>query len=57
MSNVKNTPFVIDLEKIRTKAREHMSEGAVTQSYQGDKDTVLKLLNAALATENVSPFR
>ena len=57
MSNAKNTPFVIDLDKIRTKAREHMLEGAVTQSYQGDKDTVLKLLNAALATEIVCTLR
>src|ERR1700730_7777350 len=57
MSKKSETPFVMDLQKIRTKAREHMLEGAVTQSYEGDRDTVLKLLNAALATELVCNLR
>jgi bacterioferritin len=49
--------FVIDVEKIRTEARQHMDEGAVTQSYSADRDTVLKLLNDSLATEIVCTLR
>jgi bacterioferritin len=57
MSKTDHTPFVMDLQKIRSKAREHILEGAVTQSYEGDRETVLKLLNAALATELVCTLR
>ncbi|CAB3747285.1 ferritin-like domain-containing protein [Paraburkholderia humisilvae] len=50
-------PFVIDLEKIRTQARKDMDDGPVTQSYKADRNTVLKLLNGALATEIVCTLR
>ncbi|HZZ13872.1 MAG TPA: ferritin-like domain-containing protein [Paraburkholderia sp.] len=50
-------PFVMDIEKIRADARKHMSDGAVTQTYGADLDTVLKLLNDALATEIVCTLR
>ncbi len=49
--------FVMDLDKIRRDARQHIKEGAVTESYAADKDTVLKLLNDALATEIVCVLR
>ena len=49
--------FVMDVQKIREQARKHMSDGSVTQSYSADKDTVLKLLNDALATEIVCTLR
>jgi bacterioferritin len=49
--------FVMDIAKIRERARQHMSEGAVTQSYDADRETVLKLLNEALATEIVCVLR
>jgi bacterioferritin len=57
MSKSIETPFTIDLDKIRTKAREHITEGAVTQSYTANRETVLKLLNDALATEIVCTLR
>jgi bacterioferritin len=50
-------PFVMDVKKIREDARKHMSDGPVTQSYGADRETVLKLLNDALATEIVCTLR
>jgi bacterioferritin len=49
--------FVMDLDKIRRDARQHIKEGAVTEGYQADKETVLKLLNDSLATEIVCTLR
>ncbi|SAL19236.1 ferritin Dps family protein [Caballeronia peredens] len=49
--------FVIDVEKIRADARQHMDEGPVTSTYGADRETVLKLLNDSLATEIVCTLR
>jgi bacterioferritin len=49
--------FVLDVEKIRNDARQHMDEGPVTPSYGADRETVLKLLNDSLATEIVCTLR
>jgi bacterioferritin len=49
--------FVLDLDKIRADARQHMDEGPVTSSYGADRETVLKLLNDSLATEIVCVLR
>jgi bacterioferritin len=49
--------FVMDLAKIREQARQHISDGPVTKTYAADKDTVVKLLNDALATELVCTLR
>lgn len=50
-------PFLADLEAIRRRAREHLQDGAVTEGYGADLDTVLKVLNEALATEIVCVLR
>ncbi len=50
-------PFLSDIKMIRARARQHMERGAVTDSYTLDRDTVLKLLNEALATEIVCVLR
>jgi bacterioferritin len=50
-------PFLADVQEIRRRAREHMEKGAVTQGYQADLETVLRLLNEALATEIVCVLR
>jgi bacterioferritin len=50
-------PFVSDIEAIRRRAREHIRDGAVTGSYSADRETVIKLLNEALATEIVCTLR
>jgi len=50
-------PFLSDIKTIRERARAHMERGAVTDSYTLDRETVLKLLNEALATELVCVLR
>jgi bacterioferritin len=50
-------PFLTDVKEIRRRAREHIAEGAVTSGYKADRQTVLKLLNDALATEIVCTLR
>jgi bacterioferritin len=49
--------FLSDIQEIRRRAREHIEAGAVTPGYRADRDTVLKLLNEALATELVCVLR
>ncbi|SAK61301.1 ferritin Dps family protein [Caballeronia catudaia] len=55
--NQSTDAFVLDLDKIRADARQHMDEGPVTASYGADRETVLKLLNDSLATEIVCTLR
>ena len=50
-------PFLTDVETLRKRAREHITEGAITAGYQADRETVVKLLNDALATEIVCTLR
>ena len=50
-------PFLTDVTELRRRARQHMEEGAVTEGYRGNKDTIIKLLNEALATELVCVLR
>src|SRR6185369_9734099 len=49
--------FISDIQEIRRRARQHMERGAVTEGYKADRDTVIKLLNEALATEIVCNLR
>lgn len=60
--SAKNKPpekgdFLLDVEEIRRRARQHIEDGAVTAGYKGDRKTVLRLLNEALATELVCVLR
>lgn len=50
-------PFLTDIQTLRRRAREHIEQGAVTPGYGADRDTVVKLLNEALATELVCVLR
>jgi len=50
-------PFLSGVADIRRRARRHIQAGAVTPSYGADRDTVLRLLNEALATELVCVVR
>jgi bacterioferritin len=50
-------PFLTDVKEIRRRARSHIESGAVTEAYQADRQTVIKLLNEALATEIVCVLR
>lgn len=49
--------MVKDVQTIRERARQHIEEGALTADYKADRDTVVKLLNEALATEIVCVLR
>jgi bacterioferritin len=46
-----------DIQTLRKRARLHIEEGAVTTGYAADRDTVIRLLNEALATELVCVLR
>ena len=50
-------PFLTDVKTLRERARKHIQEGAVTPGYGADRDTVVKILNEALATELVCVLR
>jgi bacterioferritin len=50
-------PFLSDIKTLRERARKHIEQGAVTDGYSADRQTVLKLLNEALATELVCILR
>jgi bacterioferritin len=52
-----NQPFLTDVQTLRRRAREHMEQGAVTPGYGADRETVVKVLNDALATEIVCNLR
>jgi bacterioferritin len=49
--------FLSDIETLRQRARQHIEQGAVTPGYDADRETVLKLLNEALATELICVLR
>lgn len=49
--------FLTDIETLRKRARENMDRGAVTTNYGADRDTVVEVLNVALATEIVCVLR
>ena len=50
-------PFLTDVKTLRKRARQHIERGAVTEGYTADRETVLKLLNEALATEIICVLR
>ena len=50
-------PFLTDIKTLRERARQHIENGAVTEGYSADRETVIKLLNEALATEIVCVLR
>jgi bacterioferritin len=49
--------FVTDVKEIRRRARAHVEQGPVTAGYRADRETVIRLLNEALATEIVCVLR
>jgi len=44
-------------KELRRRARQHIERGAVTDGYRADRETVLRILNEALATEIVCVLR
>jgi bacterioferritin len=54
---VTDKPFLTDIKTLRERARRHIEQGAITEGYKADRDTVVKLLNEALATEIICVLR
>jgi bacterioferritin len=54
---VSEKPFLTDIKTLRERARKHIENGAITEGYTADRDTVVKLLNEALATEIICVLR
>ena len=53
-----NNHFTLtDIQTLRKHARKKIEEGAVTNGYGADRETVIRLLNEALATELVCVLR
>ena len=50
-------PFLSDVRKLRERARRHIQLGAVTDAYGADVESVVRILNEALATEIVCVLR
>lgn len=53
----KEQPLLSDIQTLRKRARQHIEGGAVTSGYAADRETVVRLLNEALATEIVCVLR
>ena len=49
--------FIADVQEIRQRAAEKIEEGPVTETYKGDVDKTISILNEALATEIVCVLR
>jgi bacterioferritin len=49
--------FLTDIKVLRERARRHIEQGAITEGYQADRETVIKICNEALATEIVCVLR
>jgi bacterioferritin len=54
---VADKPFLTDIKTLRERARQHIEQGAVTEGYSADRETVIKILNESLATEIVCVLR
>jgi bacterioferritin len=50
-------PFLSDVKTLRARARQHMSTGAVTDTYVGDAKKTIEILQSVLATELVCVLR
>jgi bacterioferritin len=53
----KPLPFLSDVKTLRKRARQHLSEGAVTPAYGGDVTKTIAILQTVLATEIVCVLR
>jgi bacterioferritin len=49
--------FISNMEDIRTRARQKIEQGAITENYQLDPDRATSILNEVLATEIVCTLR
>jgi bacterioferritin len=50
-------PFLTDIKTLRDRARQHLDQGAVTETYEGDVGKTIEILQSVLATEIVCVLR
>jgi bacterioferritin len=55
--NDASKPFLSDIQTLRERARQHLSDGAITPSYVGDVAKTIEILQSVLATEIVCVLR
>lgn len=49
--------FIAELESIRKSARKKIEQGAITEHYKADLNTIIELLNDSVATEIICTLR
>ncbi|BAP43099.1 bacterioferritin [Pseudomonas sp. 21LCFQ02] len=57
MNSLNPAHTLSDVSSLRQRARQNVENGAVTEGYSADRDTILRLLNESLATELVCVLR
>ena len=50
-------PFLTDVKTLRERARQHLEKGAITETYGGDVQQTIEILQTVLATEIVCVLR
>jgi bacterioferritin len=50
-------PFLSDIKTLRERARRHLEQGVVTDTYEGDATKTIEILQSVLATEIVCVLR
>jgi len=50
-------PFLTDVKELRRRARQHLETGNITDTYRGDVDQAIEILQNVLATEIVCVLR
>jgi bacterioferritin len=53
----KTKAFISDVNTLRERARQHLSDGAMTNAYKGDVKQTIAILQTVLATEIVCVLR
>ena len=54
---LKRKGVVENIASVQERARQKIEQGAITEAYEADRDTVVKMLNSALATELICMLR
>lgn len=50
-------PFLTDVKTLRERARQHLDRGVITDTYKGDPNQTIAILQSVLATEIVCVLR
>jgi bacterioferritin len=56
-SDTTEKPFLTDVKMLRERARKDIAKGNITQTYKGDPEKTIDILQAVLATEIVCVLR